>query len=123
MLTLAVRQCADFVAVSFAKSASTLHGHAYTQCACSQDWLDIDFAIRERVDFIAVSFVKSADVIKNLKSYLTSRADKVPALRLCMKGNKSCSHSALESREAMCDPFAHRRLFGLSVWVLCACVR
>jgi pyruvate kinase len=29
------------------------------------------------VDFIAVSFVKSADVIKNLKSYLNARADKV----------------------------------------------
>ncbi len=42
-----------------------------------QDWLDIDFAIRQKVDFIAVSFVKSADVIKNLKSYLNSRADKV----------------------------------------------
>ena len=51
-----------------------------------QDWLDIDFAIRERVDFIAVSFVKSADVIKNLKSYLNSRADKVP---LCF-----CLHAA-----------------------------
>ncbi|CAL8462457.1 g1990 [Coccomyxa elongata] len=43
----------------------------------SKDWLDIDFAIRQKVDFIAVSFVKSADVIKNLKSYLNSRADKV----------------------------------------------
>ena len=43
----------------------------------AQDWLDIDFAIRQQVDFIAVSFVKSADVIKNLKSYLNSRADKV----------------------------------------------
>ena len=42
-----------------------------------QDWLDIDFAIREGVDFIAVSFVKSAEVINNLKSYLSSRADKV----------------------------------------------
>ena len=29
------------------------------------------------VDFIAVSFVKTADVINNLKSYLTSRCDKV----------------------------------------------
>ena len=42
-----------------------------------QDWLDIDFAIREGVDFIAVSFVKNADVINNLKSYLSSRADKI----------------------------------------------
>ena len=42
-----------------------------------QDWLDIDFAIRQGVDFIAVSFVKSAEVINNLKSYLSSRADKV----------------------------------------------
>lgn len=42
-----------------------------------QDWLDIDFAIGEGVDFIAVSFVKSADVIINLKSYLSSRSDKV----------------------------------------------
>jgi len=49
---------------------------AETPC-CAQDWLDIDFAIRQKVDFIAVSFVKSADVIKNLKSYLNSRADKV----------------------------------------------
>ena len=29
------------------------------------------------MDFIAVSFVKSAEVINNLKSYLSSRADKV----------------------------------------------
>lgn len=29
------------------------------------------------VDFIAVSFVKTADVINNLKSYLSSRCDKV----------------------------------------------
>ena len=42
-----------------------------------QDWLDIDFAIKQGVDFIAVSFVKSAEVINNLKSYLSSRADKV----------------------------------------------
>ncbi|CAL5227753.1 g10772 [Coccomyxa viridis] len=42
----------------------------------SKDWLDIDFAIREGVDFIAVSFVKTAEVINNLKSYLSSRADK-----------------------------------------------
>ena len=42
-----------------------------------QDWLDIDFAIRDGVDFIAVSFVKSAEVINNLKSYLSSRADKI----------------------------------------------
>lgn len=49
---------------------------AETTCY-AQDWLDIDFAIRQQVDFIAVSFVKSADVIKNLKSYLNSRADKV----------------------------------------------
>lgn len=40
-----------------------------------QDWLDIDFAIKEKVDFIAVSFVKGPDVINNLKSYLTARAD------------------------------------------------
>ncbi|CAK0751017.1 hypothetical protein CVIRNUC_002035 [Coccomyxa viridis] len=43
----------------------------------SKDWLDIDFAIKQGVDFIAVSFVKSAEVINNLKSYLSSRADKV----------------------------------------------
>lgn len=39
--------------------------------------MDIDFAIQMDVDFIAVSFVKTADVINNLKSYLTSRCDKV----------------------------------------------
>lgn len=44
---------------------------------CLQDWLDIDFAIQMNVDFIAVSFVKTADVINNLKSYLSSRCDKV----------------------------------------------
>lgn len=38
--------------------------------------LDIDFSIRMGVDFIAVSFVKTADVVKNLKSYVASRADK-----------------------------------------------
>jgi len=53
-----------------------------TPNAAPQDWLDIDFAIRERVDFIAVSFVKSADVIKNLKSYLNSRADTARGPRL-----------------------------------------
>ena len=41
-----------------------------------QDWKDIDFALAQNVDFIAVSFVKSADVINNLKSYVSSRADK-----------------------------------------------
>ncbi|CAM6105342.1 unnamed protein product [Calypogeia fissa] len=39
----------------------------------SKDWLDIDFAIQERVDFIAVSYVRSPEVIKHLKSYVTSR--------------------------------------------------
>ncbi|KAL3148513.1 hypothetical protein ABBQ38_013952 [Trebouxia sp. C0009 RCD-2024] len=43
----------------------------------SKDWVDIDFAIQMDVDFIAVSFVKTADVINNLKSYLSSRCDKV----------------------------------------------
>lgn len=41
-----------------------------------QDWKDIDFAIAHDVDFIAISFVKSADVINNLKSYVSSRAEK-----------------------------------------------
>ena len=44
--------------------------------ARAQDWLDIDFAISEDVDFIAVSFVKSADVIHNLRSYVSARADR-----------------------------------------------
>lgn len=61
----------------------------------AQDWLDIDFAIRERVDFIAVSFVKSADVIRNLKSYLNSRADKVP-LRFCLRGARMGAWSPLK---------------------------
>lgn len=41
-----------------------------------QDWRDIDFALAQNVDFIAISFVKSADVINNLKSYVSSRAEK-----------------------------------------------
>ncbi|KAJ7563272.1 hypothetical protein O6H91_03G103900 [Diphasiastrum complanatum] len=39
----------------------------------SKDWIDIDFGISEGVDFIAISFVKSPDVIKHLKSYISSR--------------------------------------------------
>ncbi|OAE35003.1 hypothetical protein AXG93_1864s1310 [Marchantia polymorpha subsp. ruderalis] len=37
------------------------------------DWLDIDFGISEGVDFIAVSYVKSPEVVKHLKSYISSR--------------------------------------------------
>ncbi|KAJ7564079.1 hypothetical protein O6H91_02G000400 [Diphasiastrum complanatum] len=40
----------------------------------SKDWIDIDFGISEGVDFIAISFVKTADVIKHLKSYISSRS-------------------------------------------------
>ena len=47
-----------------------------TAHAVLQDWLDIDFAISEGVDFIAVSFVKSADVIHNLRSYVSARAER-----------------------------------------------
>lgn len=40
----------------------------------AKDWMDIDFAIRKGVDLLAVSFVKNADVIKNLRSYIETRA-------------------------------------------------
>ena len=41
-----------------------------------QDWRDIDMAIAAGVDFISLSFVKSAGEIKNLKSYVESRAER-----------------------------------------------
>ena len=67
-----------------------------------QDWLDIDFAIREGVDFIAVSFVKSADVIKNLKSYLNARADKVSPRRCALLRRHFNSHPDATASMAGC---------------------
>ena len=73
--------------------------------AAWQDWLDIDFAIREGVDFIAVSFVKSADVIKNLKSYLNARADKV-SLRRCTLSYVGTSTAILMPLPAWQDAYS-----------------
>ena len=50
-----------------------------------------------------MSFVKSADVIKNLKSYLNSRADKVPMCFCCALwhvGQGTCFSGLAEHREA-----------------------
>lgn len=49
-------------------------GNATLPVITPKDWSDIDFAISERVDWIALSFVKSSDVLKNLRSYVTSRS-------------------------------------------------
>lgn len=43
----------------------------------AKDWNDIDLAIEQQVDFIGVSFVKTADVLHNLRSYVSSRSDRV----------------------------------------------
>ncbi|KAL4457632.1 hypothetical protein ABPG75_012497 [Micractinium tetrahymenae] len=42
----------------------------------AKDWRDVDMAIETGVDFISLSFVKSADPIRNLKSYIESRASR-----------------------------------------------
>ena len=54
---------------------------------CPQDWRDIDMAIAAGVDFISLSFVKSAGEIKNLKSYVESRAERrIDVIAMVRKG-------------------------------------
>lgn len=63
--------------LTFRRGGTTLRAsNSMLPVISAKDWLDIDFGIRMGVDFIAVSFVKTADVIKNLKSYVASRATK-----------------------------------------------
>ncbi|EFN58575.1 hypothetical protein CHLNCDRAFT_34199 [Chlorella variabilis] len=50
--------------------------NAHLPVISAKDWRDIDMAIEQGVDFIALSFVKSADSIRNLKSYVESRASR-----------------------------------------------
>ncbi|PRW56169.1 Pyruvate kinase isozyme chloroplastic isoform A [Chlorella sorokiniana] len=50
--------------------------NAHLPVISAKDWRDIDMAIAAGVDFICLSFVKSADAIKNLKSYVESRASR-----------------------------------------------